>query len=163
MKFVFQFPIGDWSKDGHNRSKNFYFKSNKKITDIRKAYKKSCKKLGIQFNDTDWDQNYTSVRDLSKERRIWTNFGSNEISQEAIKILINAGIDVKKINPKPKWNPKLATILVLEFIKLSMPSLKYKPVELNPAQKKDLPCLNGYWQSSLNVHIGYGLFNVQLW
>ena len=53
---VYKLVLGDWSKDGHKQSEDFLFDCNYDVHKIRQAYKDSCKKLGITFND---GRNYT--------------------------------------------------------------------------------------------------------
>ena len=53
-------------------------------------------------------------------------------------------------------NPEDFAELILEFIKLSLPDLAYKQVGYMKREK--VPFLNGYWNKSLNVQFGYGLF-----
>lgn len=54
---IYRLVLGDWSKDGHGYSKDVLIECNcNDVVDIQNAYKASCKKLGVQFND---DKDYT--------------------------------------------------------------------------------------------------------
>ena len=51
---VYKLVLGDWSEDGHGKSKDFLFDCNYDVSKIRQAYKDSCKKLGISLISIKW-------------------------------------------------------------------------------------------------------------
>lgn len=48
---IYKLKLGDQYNEGHRMSEVFLFDCNYDIHKIRQAYKDSCKKLGITFND----------------------------------------------------------------------------------------------------------------
>jgi hypothetical protein len=46
---IFEVNIGDWSKDGHNQSKRFLFQTSATREEIKKAYDKGVKILGVDI------------------------------------------------------------------------------------------------------------------
>ena len=141
--------IGDWSQDGHNQSENFTYEVNKPVGEMQQAYKDSCKKTEIQFNHNE---------KYGGKIKVCTEYEENKIPSDAIKILNDAGINMKQYCDKNGYfnNPEDFAELILEFIKLSLPDLAYKQVGYMKREK--VPFLNGYWNKSLNVQFGYGLF-----
>jgi hypothetical protein len=145
MKYKFKIEIGDPSKDGHNQSEDRIINSNKKITEVRKAYDKSCEITGLVF---------TSNKDIivnneklgwqhpeHSDRSICTDYESYDTSELAQTILKECGIE----NPNIDGDVDSLVDIFLEFIKLSLPDLEYNIVQDN------IP--------SLGLTIGYGLFD----
>jgi len=52
MDYIVTLVLGDPSHDGHNQEEKFTYKSNYSESDIRKAYRESCEKLGFDFSST---------------------------------------------------------------------------------------------------------------
>lgn len=164
---LYKLVLGDWSEDGHGESKDFCFECNHDVSEIRQAYKDSCKKLGITFNH---NKNYTG-RKLSyrSKRMIWTEYEENDMSKTAFDALYSAGC----FNgiPYEEWNYYDETryyigdlrdcaMLIMNFIALSMPEdFTYNPVDTSIADTRIAP-INGWWNPELNVQFGYGLFDV---
>lgn len=160
---IYRLVLGDWSEDGHGILKEVLIECNcNDVVDIQNAYKASCKKLGVQFND---DKDYTG-RNLpyGDPHFIWTEYGDSNMSVVAYDILNKAGcfdgIDIEE-NDDGRYYIESIEGCVLEehakvimnFISLSMPDdFSYQII------KKNYPCINGYWNDNLNVQFGYGLF-----
>lgn len=156
---IYKLVLGDWSKESHGISKNILVDCNcNSVTDIQNAYKASCKKLGVQFND---DEDYTGKHlPFYDPHLIWTTYCEGDMSKTAYDILDKAGclnrIDVKE-NDKSLYDidtlEECASV-IMNFIALSMPEgFAYKIIQEN------YPCINGYWNNNLNVQFGYGLFD----
>lgn len=154
-EYKVKLTLGDWSKDGHERSDEFKYISNYPVDKIRQSYKDSCKLTGLTFN---YNENYTGLK-LSYEswRYIWTEYEDCHINEEAVDILNEFGIDVVKIynlDDEYYFEPTYASDLIMRFIGLSMPSdWVYSLV------KDEYEPINGWWNGDLNVQFGYGLYN----
>ena len=152
---LYKLVLGDWSDDGHGKLKDVLFECNYDVHKIRQAYKDSCKKLGITFNN---NENYTHF-DLGHrdDRKIWTEYDEGEISQIAFNILKEAncfdGIDYEEFDGNYEvYSMDDCAKLIMNFIALSMPNdFTYELVEVEE--------INGYWNNELNEQFGYGLFD----
>ena len=153
-----QLHIGDWSEDGHNIWETFIYEVNVPVVKIQQAYKDSCKLTGLQFNH---NYNYSGLSEHSKhgtDRHIWTKYDNREISPLALSILQTHGIKTSKFEAGD-FEVEEAAILILEFIKLSLPELTFKEGSFKKSDLKTIPHINGFWNKELNVQFGYGLFN----
>lgn len=159
---IYRLVLGDWSEDGHGILKEVLIECNcNDVTDIQNAYKASCKKLGVQFND---DKDYTGKNlPYGDPHFIWTEYGDSNMSVVAYDILNNAGcfdgIDIEENDDGRYYIDSIESGLeehakvIMNFISLSMPDdFTYQII------KKNYPCINGYWNENLNVQFGYGLF-----
>ena len=157
--------IGDWSDDGHGKSKEIIYESNKSIEEIQQAYKDSCKLTGLQFNT---NQDYTELglrwdHPEYDARHIATDYEDNVISKLAEATLLKHGIDVwdgfdmKHFNKETDLvhidGPQHFCDLLIKFIKLSLPDLELEEIP------NSIMSINGWWNENLNVQFGYGLFN----
>lgn len=160
---IYKLALGDWSEDGHGISKDILVDCNcNNVVDIQNAYKESCKKLGIQFDD---DKDYSEKGyKYHDPHLIWTDYQDNDMSAIAYDILNKAGcfdgIDIEE-DDDGRYHIESIKGCVLEehakvimnFIALSMPeNFSYQIV------KEDYPYINGHWDGNLNVGFGYGLF-----
>lgn len=50
-KMIFCITIGDWSEDGHNHYRQYYYRTNATLKRLRKAYNKGCEKVGFDLFD----------------------------------------------------------------------------------------------------------------
>jgi len=92
--------IGDWSQDGHNQYEEFVFESNKTVTEIRQAYKDSCKLTGLSFNH---NQDYTGLNiGYGSDRRIATEYEEYELSNLSKEIFDKFNINYIEYEKKPK-------------------------------------------------------------
>lgn len=61
--------VGDWSRDGHEKTDTISIESNLSPKDIEKAYKKGTKKIGVDLSKTivaDYECNVMSSADVAK-------------------------------------------------------------------------------------------------
>jgi hypothetical protein len=155
--------VGDWSGDGHGKSEDVFFETNKTILEIQEAYKASCKLTGVEFNG---NEDYTGLnRDwkIRKNYQIAVDYEEHEIPREAEELLLQHGIDVWEGFDNDSYDKvnELAPIdgvehfaeLWVKFVKLSLPDLEMEMV------KDEVPSINGWWDKNLNVQFGYGLFD----
>ena len=144
MEYKLKMNVGDPSQNGHNQSETVYFISNKSIKELNEAYLKSCQLTGLVFDGTinlvfdgvklDWRH------PEYKDRTICVEYESFEISDLAISILQNHGIETKKDD----LNVDYLVELFFKFIKLSLVDFEYEFSE----DETEL----------LDITIGYGLF-----
>ena len=151
--------IGDWSQDGHTRYEIYVYDVNKSVTEIRQAYKDSCKKTGLQFNH---NENYSGLPEHScygTSAHICTEYESSDISENAKQILTSFGIDMFKYFDEDEYiaTDKFAE-LILDFIKISLTDLTYAEGVFKKSELKLIEPINGWWNGELNVQFGYGLF-----
>ena len=155
---IYKLTLGDWSGDGHEEYQEFLFECNYDVHKIRQAYKNSCKKLGITFNNGK-DYTKSNIR-FNSERRIWTNYEDAAISEDSFDILNEAGCfnDIDYYEEDEEYfidDNKECAKLIMNFIALSMPDdFEYKPVE-----NIKYEAINGWWNDELNEQFGYGLFD----
>jgi hypothetical protein len=58
MSFTFQIVIGDWSNDGHGRTKSFTFQANKLMKAVQSAYNKAKKILPKEISPEEFCNEY---------------------------------------------------------------------------------------------------------
>lgn len=160
---LYTLTIGDWSCDGHSLYRQYAIQTNETLVSIRDAYFKSCQKSRIKFhNSKDGDidgANYVVVctecddGELSKEaEERFKAFGINlddERYQRSMWYGANRFEDIENF-----------AYLLMDFIKQSLPSMKYEFVEMSASEIKKLPNFNGFWQQGFNLGFGYGLNDV---
>ena len=165
------FVVGDWSDDGHGKSDKVLVEVNKTVKEIQDAYKASCKLTGISFNH---NEDFTGVKREYRDQEkylIATEWDSQCIYPEAMKILLEHNCPVKEFFEgwdQDEYNdgeleykylsldPEDTFIeLWFWFVKLSLPDLKFQ----FPTYEKKIPTINGYWDKDLNVQFGYGLYH----
>ena len=145
--------IGDWSQDGHNQSYKVLCESNKTLVEVQEAYKQSCKNTGVSFNH---DEDYTDlVLDHKHTNQVCTEYEENTISEENKKLLIEYGVVFDDNLDAEDFQEDFENVL-LQFIKLADPSMVLNSM---PKEKDIIPYINGYWDDTLNVQFGYGLFD----
>lgn len=156
---IYRLVLGDWSEGGHGILKEVLIDCNcDHVTDIQNAYKASCKKLSVQFND---GEDYTGKNFPCRDPHfIWTNYQEDDMSPIAYDILNKAGcfqeIYVEENDDGQYYIESLEDCarVIMNFISLSMPEdFSYQIV------RNCYPCINGYWNDNLNVEFGYGLFD----
>lgn len=159
---LFKVPVGDWSKDGHNVSEDFYVYCNYSLEKMQQAYKDTCKKIGLQMNDGYFSSNYTELEDGMRGSHAWrcllTKYEESTISEEAIQILSEHGFDFNSVFKDESDGVMYFTshdvfTLFMWFISYSMPKdFEWKELKL------EAEAIVGYWSESLNHQIGYGVF-----
>ncbi len=155
MENKVKITIGDWSQDGHEEYDEFVFDSNKTVHEIRQAYKDSCKLTGLQFN---YNKNYTGLPEHNSygtDRHICTEYNENEITDLALNILKEHGIDINV----DKLDIDVFLKLLIDFIKLSLPDLVLEEAAFKKSELREIPAVNGWWNDELNVGFGYGLYD----
>ena len=155
---IYKLALGDWSEDGHGISEDFLFECNYDVHKIRQAYKDSCRKLGVTFND---NEDCTGLGlGYGSDRQVWTEYREDGISRTAFEILNEAGCfnEIDYYEDRGEYCLKEdedCAKLIMNFIALSMPEdFTYKLIE-----QQDYECINGYWNDELNCQFGYGLFD----
>lgn len=157
MQTKFKVTVGDWSKDGHNQSKEYYLIANYPLKDMQEAYRQTCAKLDLSMHH-DYNRNRDDWRNLLVE---WEE---SQICEEATNILKEHGFDFSEFDGDAQdgngeWIVKAASFeesqvfdLFMWFISYSMPNdFKWERV----ADKAEP--INGWW-GDLNIQIGYGCF-----
>jgi len=148
--------LGDWSGDGHGKTSKVLVATNKTVQEIQDAYKASCKLTGVEFNH---NEDYTERKRNYVERRkfqISVDYESGiKITSEVNKALAKHGMKIPKYILDEDFNDSEQefTKLWFDFVKLSLPDLKYKIIEDN------IPCINGHYDINLNVQFGYGIYS----
>jgi len=161
----FKFAIGDWSGDGHEKTDNVHFKSNKTADEIRKAYWDSCIHTSIAFHNQDlttFDAYNRMSKDIPVEKikfRLLHNYEDTLIPAAAMKILYANGLSNKLFEDGPNeggdqyiMNAEELSELLLWFISISLDDFEYKVI------KDEVESINGFWNKNLNVGFGYGLY-----
>jgi len=150
--------LGDWSGDGHKQTEKVLIMSNKTVKEIQEAYKASCKLTGVSFNNIGND-NFTGIKRHWQEApkfQISVEYESYiHISPEAAEALQKHGMKIPEhllLNVESFEPTKEFISLWFDFVRLSLPDLKYKKL------KEEIPCINGYHDKNLNVSFGYGLY-----
>ncbi len=123
--------VGDWSKDGHNQSDDFYVESNLSAKEIETAYKKGTKK--VKF-------------DLCKN--VASNYEDNILPKKFLDTLVSLGFnlnpeDLDEIPEGISLFPEVFSDIYLFIVKLGNPNFEYK-----------------WTECSDEIHIGgYGLYS----
>jgi len=142
--------IGDWSGDGHSKYDKVLVHSNKRVEQIQKAYRDSCRLTGVSFHEGEIDY---KTWEEDRKFQISTEYESGlEISDEVKEALKKHGLEVKDCDDIEN-ELEYFTKLWFDFVRLSLPDLKWQNA------KDDIPCINGFWQEELNEIFGYGLYN----
>lgn len=164
LPYIVKLTLGDWSEDGHGKSKEYLFKSNYPVETIQEAYKTSCRLTGVQFN---YNQDYTEglCSGYGSWRQIFTEYEDSSLAPDAIIALREHGLDPAKYCSEKYTDEDLqednhmsfdvdgAADLIMAFIKLSMPKdWNYDKIKL------ESKAINGWW-GKLNHQFGYGLFD----
>ena len=147
-KYKMYLVLGDWSNDGHGKTDKILVETNYPVEKIKLAYKKAVKKTNIIFDH----------KTNEEQVEICTEYEDSKLNIEAQKLLTKFNIQFKDLNDIEDEDEFYLGIeeykeLWFRFIKtISLPDLEYSfPVE-------DIPCINGYWDKTLNVTFGYGLY-----
>ena len=147
----FVLPIGDWSEDGHNKSRDFTVNVNKTKEELISAYHETTKRLNMTFDSNDMYE--------SDPIRLLNDWEDDILTAEVVKMLQEGGVDMRHFKDAEvsedgyfeNCSPRDAAILFMEFIKSSLPDMEYEFVN----DQKNY--LFGYW-GDLNISVGYGCF-----
>lgn len=162
--------LGDWSDDGHGKHDKILLESNVSVKDIQDAYKASCKMTSISFNhNEDFTETDRGWKEADKYR-IACEYQDGQLSKFVFDILAKHGLTKGMLK---EWDNgclddddfegngiglyvESYVQLWIWFVKLNLPSSVIIKV-VN--EKNKIPCINGYWNDTLNVQFGYGLYN----
>lgn len=108
--------LGDFTDDGHGITKEIRYMSNHDADTIWDAYKESCKKTGLCFNDN-------NLPDSEGWRQMFTDFDEYDLDERAADVLRDHGIEPADHsgNEGLIFTPDSAAGLIMAFIALSMP------------------------------------------
>lgn len=147
--------LGDPSNDGHGKVSKILLSSNCSVEEIRQAYKDSCRKTSISFNNGD---DYTGINRYYPEDekyQIAVSYGEYKLSKECIDIITNFGYDFdKSLIEEGSLYETSFTDLWIWFVKLSLPNTA---ILIREKEKDKIPTVNDY--PDLNVQFGYGLYD----
>lgn len=159
-KNLYALTIGDWSCDGHSLYRQYAVQTNESLEAIWAAYFKSCQQSRVKFHDGDEGDikgaNYVVV---------CTEYDDPELTREAEERFRAFGIDLDNERyERSEWYGKNGfesvenfANLIMDFIKLSLPTMEYEFVEMNIKDVAKLENFNGFWQTGFNLQFGYGL------
>ena len=156
MKNRFYIVLGDWSSDGHGKSKKILIESNLTHDELQKAYLQSCKKTKIAFHN-DHKAKLTICVQYEQAQLTREIFDALQKLNCPINDLEFDGVGDSQITDKNcedcYFNETSFVNTLMWFISLSLPStFNWKIVE------DKTPIFNGYWDKDLNIMIGYGLY-----
>lgn len=157
--------LGDWSDDGHGKTDKVLLESTHFVHDVKQAYKDSCKLTGVAFHsDNPGEQPITIACDyedpyIPKEAMeiFITKFGLtydivDEWDFSDLPYITRKEFD--KFKPL-SLNEESIVNAWIWFVRLSHPEIEFKTVNtLN-----EIPYINGYWDDTLNVQFGYGIYH----
>lgn len=149
---IFKLSIGDWSQDGHNVYREYYFKCNKPLDVVQEGYRQSCRDTGFQFHHRNTQQDYSRGFPLFTEYEEWSL--PQKVYQEFISVFPKGDdyfYDREEEYVSVEDTGSFAEML-MEFISLSIPGFKYEKVNSSDNN------INGWW-GNLNHSFGYGLFS----
>ena len=155
MNNTYKITVGDWSDDGHGKTVDLTFTTNKTADEIRQGYWDSCVKTGVAFHHDDLAdmENFnkmSSKADLAKiGHRILADYGEYTISPEVIDIFLSFGFDGEK--GSLCVSARGLGEMILWFVGLSVEGFQWEA-------SAGVESINGFWNNSLNVQFGYGLF-----
>lgn len=152
--------IGDWSQDGHESYDEIYYCVNYAVSDIRQAYKDSCRKTGVQFNH---NTNYVNPGESNIYDQILTDYENNYIRPYEIEVLREHGVITDEyLNGHGLeetddgiciTEPEDVADIIMRFIALSMPEDFIYERQVTVCEP-----INGWWNSELNASFGYGIY-----
>lgn len=138
--YQIRLTIGDWSDDGHGRTKDFIMNSNMPVEAVREAHFKIRKATGIDIEN------------------ICSEYEEDEIDKETVEILKDMGFKFSNTTGMGDGitNPEEMAKLWVFLLQKADPSLE---LEL---QNDNIPNLHFYGFDEKGRHIscvGYGLFS----
>lgn len=154
--YRFYIVLGDWSNDGHGKSKKILIESNFTHDKLQNAYLKSCKKTDIAFHSnnqakitvcTEYEQSKLTIDIFEVLTKFNCPFNDLELDGIGDTLITENNCEDCYFNETSYLN------LLMWFISLSMPSnFTWQKIDDN------IPNFNGYWDEKLNITIGYGLY-----
>lgn len=153
-------PIGDWGRDGHERSDDFKIATNRTKDEITKAYLKTASRLNMAFDKSvEWLIDADTIVLIN-------DYQDNKLTPDVVKILTDNGADMSdlggyddfmdddQINPFVLDEPEDGAELFLQFCKISDPELEWQ------FERPVAEYLFGQF-GDLNITVGYGLYDIQ--
>jgi len=144
--------LGDPSNDGHGMTEKILVESNKTHKQILKAYKASCKKTGVSFNNNDDFTGIDRNWEVADNYRLCTDYEDHGMHKEFEEIILQHGCtlldDIEKYQGEYYLDSKTFVELFMWFVSLSL-----KDFEWNLIEEEKIPCVNKGFQ------MGYGLFS----
>lgn len=138
--YKFKIKVGDPSEDGHGISRSVTVKTSHSVSDIYKAYHKSCEKTGLVFQENQPIPNIDWKHSEYSKRRVCVDYQDSSPSELAWDIFKKWGIEETEV-----YEEEGLTSLFLNFCKISLPDLVWKIV---PDDTEEF-----------SISIGYGLFD----
>ena len=151
--YKFKLPIGDWSSDGHGKSKDFIIISNRPLAVVRELYFQACDKIGFSL-----DGSYKQT-ELTPQ----AEYGDYEFKKETLQALLDFGVKldedvVEYIREQENTDgTELLCDIILAFIMTQDSELKLKR-----EPDENYPMFQFYGFDTQKRHIGYfgyGLFD----
>lgn len=154
----FYLVLGDWSEDGHRLSDKLLMEANKGLSEMRQAYKDSCKKTGVSFNHNEDFTGKERNHKIAAQYHVCTELEEGTLTQEIRNVFEEYECPYLEEATKDEWimEKKVFADLLMWFISLSLPGLEWKQIPI----VDETPVLNGYWNEELNVQFGYGLYQM---
>lgn len=146
MQFTHSIVIGDWSEDGHEKSKTFTFRATHERASIISAYQQAVSDLGLALHN---ESNCVSL--LSR-------YEDNQLTLDIRDRLVHGNVDLSFLKHDQiddqgaaTCDPEDVARLFLEFVRSRLVGFEYEIMaEQTP--------INGFWQSDFNETLGYGAF-----
>lgn len=144
-KTVFKLEMGDWSDDGHGKTKTAVFEANRSIEDLREMFFVNKEVYGdvLEFYCSEYGESTITTEDIEDIEEVGIKI-SDEMKEEARK---NGEVSVYA-EDMIEW--------FIQFMKLGNPSL-----ELNQITQPQMPTFHFYGYDEKKRHInffGYGTF-----
>lgn len=141
----FKLELGDWSDDGHGKTKVFFFESNLTVEDLREIFFTNKEVYGdfLEKYCSDYQDSVMTLEEIEAIELIGIQV-SDYIKKEALQ----EGSLFIDTNTMIDW--------FVQFMKLGNPSLILNAVD------EGVPSFHFYGRDSKNRHIssfGYGLFD----
>lgn len=139
--YLIEFPVGDWSDDGHGKCHYYTVKSKKQVQDVREAHFRASEVLGFDLGD------------------ICKNYEERTLDQRISNKLFELGYDFSTFDDRdeegePEWLSSNEVIDIwLYLLNHIDPSLKLEPMRI--------PSINFYGYDNEKRHLetpGYGVF-----
>lgn len=150
MSYQWELQIGDWSDDGHGKTKDYIIESNHSVEVAREAYFKAKKKLkGFDFGEevcSGYEQ--YRIEPPLFEKMLSLGFSFDDMDPEDLELAKVEGLGL---------STKDITKLFLQYLKMGDPTL-----ELDIVPEPQVPTFHfyGFDKKKRHIpHIGYGLFD----
>lgn len=147
---LFKIEMGDYAGASYSVHEAAVYETNYPLKDIAEAYRKSCRKYGIQFNDP--GENFTGLELTTWDMRvIWSDPDTckPDVDEKLRDLLIRIGLmgedDFEPVDNAYGKGYRITIYdwdecadIIMRFIALSMPD----DFEYSYHEQEDIPCLN---------------------